>query len=98
MIYRNRKLLALAKEAPRCFCCNSANDGTVVAAHRNEGKGMGMKASDAGIAFLCGKCHYEIDNGKSMSRKERRSAMDRAISLTLQWMIEDGWLSYNENR
>lgn len=89
MIYRNKKLLELARVAPKCFCCGKDNDETVVAAHRNESKGMGCKASDAGIAFLCHACHFEIDNGKSMTREQRRAEMNAAISWTLQWVIEN---------
>lgn len=88
MIYRNRKLLALAKEVPYCMGCRHPNDGTIVAAHRNEGKGMGIKAPDWAIAFLCHDCHHYIDEGKS-PRSERRAIMDRSIVVTLGWIIEN---------
>lgn len=51
-------------------------------AHRNEGKGMGMKASDAACAALCPICHRELDQGRGMSRDERRAEIDRCIVLT----------------
>jgi uncharacterized protein YlaI len=51
-------------------------------AHRNEGKGMGMKTHPSCTAALCPECHRRIDQGNDMTREERRSTMDRAIVLT----------------
>ncbi|WP_440506980.1 hypothetical protein, partial [Serratia nevei] len=51
--------------------------------HRNEGKGMGLKTDDCATAALCVCCHTAIDNGKDLSREERRQLMDRAIVLTI---------------
>jgi hypothetical protein len=56
--------------------------GTQVA-HRNEGKGMGLKADDCATAAICVCCHDSIDNGSKLSRDERRQLMDRAIVLTV---------------
>ncbi|EDI3041860.1 hypothetical protein CDK59_17540 [Salmonella enterica subsp. enterica serovar Kentucky] len=39
---------------------------------------------------LCPSCHERIDNGKDLSREERRSEMDRAIVLTLQKLTREG--------
>ena len=55
----------------------------VQVAHRNEGKGIGMKTDDCATAAICVTCHSEIDNGKGLSRDERRQLMDRAIVLTV---------------
>ena len=63
-IYRNRKLLDLARDQ-RCVMCH-AEDGTVVAAHSNReehGKGMGIKAHDCMSAWLCAMCHNHYDQG-----------------------------------
>ncbi|MCG9052366.1 DUF1364 domain-containing protein [Laribacter hongkongensis] len=59
-------------------------------AHRNEGKGMGMKSSDHMTAALCPTCHHEIDNGKGLPRDERRARMDRAIVLTHDRLVKAG--------
>lgn len=90
MIYRNKRLTDLVRELP-CMHCG-AIDGTVCAAHRNEGKGMGLKASDALIAALCFHCHTELDNGKSLTRQERRLMWDNAYINTMQYMLENGYL------
>lgn len=61
--YRNKKLLQSAN-GEKCVACGSTLG--VVAAHCNEqqaGKGMGMKAHDLMIAYLCGNCHRVYDEG-----------------------------------
>ena len=70
-----------------------AQDGTVVAAHANWsdfGKGMGHKASDAAIAFMCGRCHSEIDQGAKLTKAERRSKWVEAAVKTWVWLAETG--------
>ena len=91
-MYRNPKLLRLARLSD-CKECG-ADDGTIVAAHSNQGrdgKGMGMKSSDAAIAFICHRCHTEIDQGKEPApiRLARWEAAHRA---TMRWLIEEGHL------
>jgi hypothetical protein len=90
MIYRNKKLLELCRELP-CQVCGR-NNGTVVAAHRNEGKGIGLKVSDALVASLCFECHSEMDNGKSLTKEERRDMWNRAYINTMKEFIEREWL------
>ncbi|GAB7207345.1 hypothetical protein OS21_38410 [Dickeya oryzae] len=63
--------------------------GTQVA-HRNEGKGIGIKADDCATAAICVQCHTEIDNGKDLTREERRQMMDRAIVLTVIQIARQG--------
>ena len=59
-------------------------------AHRNEGKGGSMKVDDCLTASLCRLCHREIDQGKNMSREERRREIDRAILKTLVLLFRAG--------
>lgn len=80
-IYRNNKWLQAVREIDCCVLCGRWG---VQAAHRNEDKGIGMKADDCLTAALCPECHHQIDNGRDMSREERRAEMDRAIVLTLR--------------
>lgn len=61
------------------------DDGTVVAAHSNlleHGKGKGMKAHDGMAAWLCYRCHSELDQGTKMNKEERRDFMLTAICRT----------------
>lgn len=67
-------------------------DGTVCSAHRNESKGMGLKVSDALVAALCHSCHYELDNGKSLSKGERRDMWNKSYIKTMQYLIENEYL------
>lgn len=90
-MYRNKKLLEIVREIP-CQCCGAC-DGTVVAAHRNQGKGMGLKVSDALVAALCHSCHAELDQGLKLDRAERRAMWDSAYISTMQYMIENNLLS-----
>ena len=85
-VYRNQRLLETLRDFP-CMGCG-AEDGTVVAAHRNQGKGMGIKVSDALVAALCMRCHYQLDQGKEMSKDERRNFWNESYIKTIQHAIE----------
>lgn len=70
-------------------------DGTVCAAHSNQqrdGKGTSIKASDAAIAAMCSKCHFELDNGKDLTRQERIEIWELAHRLTFRHFIEHDML------
>ena len=73
-----------------CVLCG--REGSTQAAHRNEGKGMGLKTDDALTAALCVECHAEIDQGHKMNREQKRSEMDRAIVLTVRELARSGKL------
>ena len=67
---RDKKRLQACRSLPCQHC--GAEDGTVVAAHSNEGihgKGRGIKASDEFVAALCFTCHANLDQG-SMSKED----------------------------
>ncbi|CAJ0698043.1 hypothetical protein [Ralstonia mannitolilytica] len=87
MTYRDRKLLSVIHELP---CMNCGIHGMTQAAHRNEGKGMGIKTSDALVAALCVDCHRELDSGKNWLREERRDFWNRMYVKTMQQLIERG--------
>ena len=94
MTFRSRKLLDACRLLPCSHC--QAEDGTVVAAHSNfyaDGKGRGLKASDAAVAALCFRCHTQMDSGKDMSRDERREMFQAAHIKTLRTMLERGILT-----
>jgi len=85
--HKNRKWLAAVGAIECCVLCGAYG---VQVAHRNESKGMGLKAPDHLTAALCPACHHEIDNGRTMTREERRAAMDRAIVLTFDRLVRAG--------
>ena len=90
MNYRNKALLEAVRECPCQHC--GAQDGTVVAAHSNQlkdGKGKGIKASDAAIAALCYICHHQIDQGFLLNKEERRQIWGEAHRKTMRWLIEN---------
>ena len=91
MTYRNPKLLALARYAPKCFCCGADNIGNVVAAHCNSlrlGKGISFKAADL-PAYLCHDCHDSYDGrAKGAIEHNDHPAWAWAMALSLKWAHE----------
>lgn len=88
---RSKALLEAARKIPCQWC--GADDGTVVAAHSNEmahGKGRGIKADDNMIASLCFSCHTELDQGKWMTKMERRGMWRVAHERTVELLNELG--------
>jgi hypothetical protein len=73
--------------------CGKESVGDVVASHSNrlsDGKGLGNKASDAAVAFVCSyPCHHEIDQGKK-SAEDRQAMWEKAHRATMIWLIETG--------
>jgi ferredoxin len=53
---------------------------------------MGIKVSDALVAALCHTCHTELDNGKTLSREDRRAMWNRAYIGTMQYLLEHGMI------
>jgi hypothetical protein len=51
---------------------------------------MGQKTDDCATAAICVPCHSELDNGRDMTREERRAMMDKAIVLTVITLVRDG--------
>ena len=94
-MYRNKKLLEVVREAPICFGCGRHNDGTVCAAHSNQGthgKGKSIKAHDCYVAALCYQCHSELDQGTTMDKLERQAMWHVACVHTYGWLMRDGRL------
>jgi ferredoxin len=80
---RDKKRLEACRALPCQHC--GAEDGTVVAAHSNEGahgKGRGIKASDEFVAALCFTCHANLDQGK-MNKQERAEMWQKAHEQTI---------------
>ena len=93
MSYRNTKLLRAAKDQP-CVLCGSV--GTTVAAHANSlalGKGMGIKAPDYYIAWVCQYCHDMIDGRRAFSGvwgANRHEMWEIAFVRTVARWFEEG--------
>jgi hypothetical protein len=90
MRFRSKKLTDSAENQP-CVLCG--NTGTTVSAHANSvalGKGTGIKAPDYYTAWLCHKCHYDIDDSNKFSRKEKEEMWLRAYVRTVARWFELG--------
>lgn len=71
---------------PRVQCASRAS---VVPAHRNEGKGMGLKTPDAQSLPACFACHFAYDQGNQHTRDEKRSAFNTGFA---------GWAPYRAKK
>ena len=73
--------------------CQACGSGQMVqAAHTNwgGGKGRGIKADDNLVAALCLKCHFEVDQGKDLTKDERQLMWYLAHTLTVEKLCERG--------
>lgn len=86
---RSVKLLKLVSSLE---CQNCGSGHMVQAAHSNwgSGKGRGIKADDNAVAALCLKCHYEVDQGKNLTKEERQKMWEKAHKKTIQTLINSG--------
>lgn len=86
---RSKKLLKMVASLD-CQSCGSGH--MVQAAHTNwgSGKGRGIKADDNQVAALCLKCHYEVDQGKDLSKEERQKMWMDAHKRTIK-VLEADW-------
>lgn len=79
-------------------CMHCGVHGWTQAAHANQGKGGGLKASDASIAALCGTrpgvrgCHAMLDQGGVLEKAERRVFELEMVALTYIALMERGLL------
>lgn len=93
MMYRNKKLLDMAQEFS-CQLCG-IDDETIVAAHSNQlrdAKGRGLKAHDYRIAYLCVRCHWEIDQGK-LDKETKILMWEEAHRRTIGALFEQNKLT-----
>ena len=91
MTYRSETLL---KQVRKLGCVECGRP--VQAAHSNlieHGKGKGIKASDAAIMALCPEHHFELDNGKAMTKEQRRAFTFEAIAKTHSALLERGLIA-----
>lgn len=86
MIFRSEKWLAAVRSIGRCMHCDCVCQPDP--AHRNEGKGVGLKQHDSLVAALCRECHRLLDQGSSLTREERRSMWNRAYVRTMEWLSD----------
>jgi len=80
--FRSRKHLINVAALP---CQNCYTEGQTQASHSNwsvHGKAKSLKASDEFVAALCQKCHYEVDQGKTLSKEEKSQMWHNAFVRT----------------
>jgi hypothetical protein len=72
VIYRNKRLLELLREAP---------------CQLRDGKGRSIKAHDFRIAAMCYRCHTRCDQGADLSKTERVEMWEDAHRKTVGWLF-----------
>ena len=75
---------ALLKRVAQLDCQHCGSGEMVQAAHSNwgGGKGRGIKADDNLVAALCLKCHWEVDQGHTLTKEERQAMWQAAHEKT----------------
>lgn len=84
---RSQKLLK-AVASLRCMHCGTSEG--VQASHSNwaeHGKGRGIKASDIYTAALCLRCHFEIDQGRDLTKEQRKQMWVNAHKKTVETLV-----------
>jgi hypothetical protein len=64
--------------------------------HLNFGKGKAMKVADSKIAAGCPEHHRELDQGKTLTRDERRLLLAHMVIDTYAYLLERGHLAVVE--
>ena len=80
--------LEAVREVPFCVACGRVCRPQ--AAHRNEDKALSEKNDDIFCAALCADCHYELDNGMSYTREQRRELHREYLDKTWRIMRQMG--------
>jgi hypothetical protein len=89
--HRDPVLLEMQRGRPCKFLCvancRMTSGETTVAAHENQGKGMGIKASDAKSAGACYPCHVWYDQSAAPRAEKRRAFMAAHLRQVLEWRV-----------
>ena len=90
--YRSKDLLKLAQDQ-ECllqvpdFC--QGGSATIVACHSNSGsngKGKGIKASDADTVWGCASCHAWLDQGQASKEEKENAYYDAYTRQVMEWL------------
>lgn len=86
--YRSEAWRRAVASLPCAWC---RKDGPSQCAHANHrGKAMAMKAPDCWSFPLCQDCHAQFDQGKLLTKDERREMADEWIIATIKELAVRG--------
>ena len=86
---RDAKRLAAIRKLP-CIRCGNPNSQAAHSNSSRDGKGRGIKASDAFVIPLCFKCHAAFDRFEFGNREQSEAMFDRWLVKTeLMMNIKD---------
>lgn len=99
-MYRNRRLLDVARQAPCCLqvpdVCRSGVDSSVPA-HSNmlrHGRGSHLKSHDCYAIGACNECHFWYDFGRTADRAEKQAAFEAGLQRWWRWLVESGRVTW----
>ena len=78
---RNPKRLAAIRKLP-CIRCGNPNSQAAHSNSSRDGKGRGIKASDAFVIPLCFKCHAAFDRFELGNRAESEAMFEKWLVKT----------------
>ena len=87
---RNPKRLAAIRKLP-CIRCGNPNSQAAHSNSSRDGKGRGIKASDAFVIPLCAICHAAFDRFELGNREESEAMFD-------QWLVRVNRMLVMEDR
>jgi hypothetical protein len=102
--YRDKDLLNLARDQ-HCLLqvpeiCTGGSD-TIVACHSNSGsngKGKGIKASDADTVWGCASCHHWLDQGPATKEEKENTYYEAYTLQIIEWFKISRSISLNPRK
>lgn len=86
---RNSKRLAAIRKLP-CIRCGNPHSQAAHSNSSRDGKGRGIKASDAFVIPLCAICHAAFDRFELGNREESEAMFDQwLVRVNRMLVIED---------
>ena len=86
---RDAKRLAAIRKLP-CVRCGSPNSQAAHSNSSRDGKGRGIKASDAFVIPLCFKCHAAFDRFELGNREQSEAMFEKwLVKVNRMLVMED---------
>ena len=83
---RDAKRLAAIRKLP-CVRCGNPNSQAAHSNSSRDGKGRGIKASDAFVIPLCFKCHAAFDRFELGNRAESEAMFDQWLERVNRMLV-----------
>ena len=86
---RDAKRLAAIRKLP-CVRCGNPNSQAAHSNSSRDGKGRGIKASDAFVIPLCATCHFQFDTFQLGNREQSEAMFEKwLVKVNRMLVMED---------